>query len=171
MKRMCKNFSLSLSLTLLQKPFLLFYIFNRAMAVCISFLIGRIGCMLGSNLTGFLLENHCEIAFYISGTLLIGSFLWKNIWIFDLSTCHPNLFYITYMCCLTQHLKLIFFVFFIGVHRFGCISILHSKHSSESDEILKPNDQTFISFNANTFILYVIQHKIHLWSEITPALI
>lgn len=44
----------------------------RAMAVCISFLIGRIGCMFGSNLTGLLLENHCETAFYISGTLLIG---------------------------------------------------------------------------------------------------
>lgn len=79
------------------------------MAVCISFLIGRIGCMLGSNLTGFLLENHCEIAFYISGTLLIGEFLtyrlivlevkfFNNIHLLPHTTFKTNFFRLFHWC-------------------------------------------------------------------------
>lgn len=46
---------------------------SRAMAVCISLMFGRIGSVVGSNTIARLLDNHCETAFYLSGTTLMGN--------------------------------------------------------------------------------------------------
>ncbi|XP_065365581.1 synaptic vesicle glycoprotein 2B-like [Calliphora vicina] len=43
----------------------------RAMAVCISLMLGRIGSVSGSYIMGALIETHCELAFYSSSFALI----------------------------------------------------------------------------------------------------
>ncbi|XP_037805448.1 synaptic vesicle glycoprotein 2B-like [Lucilia sericata] len=43
----------------------------RAMAVCISLMLGRIGSVSGSYIMGALIESHCELAFYTSSFALI----------------------------------------------------------------------------------------------------
>lgn len=43
----------------------------RAMAVCISLMMGRFGSVVGANIVGLLLDNNCELMFTISGTSLI----------------------------------------------------------------------------------------------------
>lgn len=45
---------------------------NRAMALCISLMFGRLGGIVGSNLVALLLDSHCEMAFYLAGTSLLG---------------------------------------------------------------------------------------------------
>lgn len=45
------------------------------MAVCISLMFGRLGAVVGSNTAALLLDNHCEVAFYLSGTSVIGKWL------------------------------------------------------------------------------------------------
>lgn len=42
------------------------------MALCISLMFGRLGCVFGANTAALLLENHCEIVFYVSGTTILG---------------------------------------------------------------------------------------------------
>lgn len=41
------------------------------MAVCISLMMGRLGSVVGANIVGLLLDDHCELAFTLSGTSLI----------------------------------------------------------------------------------------------------
>uniref|UniRef100_W8BIF4 Synaptic vesicle glycoprotein 2B n=1 Tax=Ceratitis capitata TaxID=7213 RepID=W8BIF4_CERCA len=43
----------------------------RAMAICISLMIGRIGSVTGSNILGILIESHCELALYSPSVALI----------------------------------------------------------------------------------------------------
>ncbi|XP_055309491.1 synaptic vesicle glycoprotein 2B-like isoform X2 [Sitodiplosis mosellana] len=43
----------------------------RAMAICISLMFGRMGCVFGSFTAALLLDNHCEAAFYLSGVSVI----------------------------------------------------------------------------------------------------
>ncbi|XP_001849178.2 synaptic vesicle glycoprotein 2B [Culex quinquefasciatus] len=43
----------------------------RAMAVCISMMVGRLGSVVGANLLGFLLDSQCELTFAIPGTFLL----------------------------------------------------------------------------------------------------
>ncbi|XP_031629336.1 synaptic vesicle 2-related protein-like isoform X4 [Contarinia nasturtii] len=43
----------------------------RAMAICISLMFGRLGSVVGANITALLLENHCETVFYLSGSTVI----------------------------------------------------------------------------------------------------
>uniref|UniRef100_A0A1I8MZK1 Major facilitator superfamily (MFS) profile domain-containing protein n=1 Tax=Musca domestica TaxID=7370 RepID=A0A1I8MZK1_MUSDO len=43
----------------------------RAMAVCISLMVGRIGSVTGSNVLGALIETHCEEALYSSSIALV----------------------------------------------------------------------------------------------------
>ncbi|XP_055586751.1 synaptic vesicle glycoprotein 2B-like [Uranotaenia lowii] len=43
----------------------------RAMAVGISLMFGRLGSVFGSNITGFLLDDHCELTYALSGGMLI----------------------------------------------------------------------------------------------------
>ncbi|XP_036218388.2 niacin transporter NiaP isoform X1 [Bactrocera oleae] len=43
----------------------------RAMAVCISLMMGRLGSVVGANVFGALLSHHCETAFIVSGVSLI----------------------------------------------------------------------------------------------------
>lgn len=50
-----------------------FVVINRAMAVCISLMFGRLGSVVGSNTAALLLDNHCEVAFYLSGSTVIGN--------------------------------------------------------------------------------------------------
>lgn len=50
--------------------------FCRAMAVCISLMLGRIGSVAGSNVWGALIETHCEEALYSSSiSLIVAGFL------------------------------------------------------------------------------------------------
>lgn len=44
----------------------------RAMAMCVSQMFGRLGSFAGSSVAALLLDDHCESAFYISGTSIIG---------------------------------------------------------------------------------------------------
>ncbi|XP_049310054.1 synaptic vesicle glycoprotein 2B [Bactrocera dorsalis] len=43
----------------------------RAMAICISLMMGRLGSVVGANVFGALLSHHCETAFIVSGVSLI----------------------------------------------------------------------------------------------------
>ncbi|XP_045496508.1 organic cation/carnitine transporter 7-like isoform X2 [Colias croceus] len=43
----------------------------RAMAVCMSMMMGRVGSMAGSNLIGMFLSTNCGLSFYIFGGLII----------------------------------------------------------------------------------------------------
>lgn len=45
---------------------------SRAMAICISLMVGRFGSVVGSNITGILLESHCNFTFYIACSTLVG---------------------------------------------------------------------------------------------------
>lgn len=55
---------------------------NRAMAVCISLMMGRLGSTVGSNVVGLLLDNYCRLAFILSGSLLICKFFFHIISIY-----------------------------------------------------------------------------------------
>lgn len=62
-------------------PFLFLHFFhvnwywkNRAMAMCISLMFGRLGGVVGANTVALLLDNHCQSAFYLSGSSLLGMF-------------------------------------------------------------------------------------------------
>lgn len=44
----------------------------RAMAVCISLMMGRLGSVVGANLAGVLIEYNCDYAYTVSGISLIG---------------------------------------------------------------------------------------------------
>ncbi|KAG6448247.1 hypothetical protein O3G_MSEX005358 [Manduca sexta] len=43
----------------------------RAMAICLSMMMGRVGSMVGSNLIGMFLETNCGAGFYLFGGILI----------------------------------------------------------------------------------------------------
>ncbi|XP_055843962.1 synaptic vesicle glycoprotein 2A-like [Episyrphus balteatus] len=43
----------------------------RGMAICISLMFGRLGSVVGANIVGLLLAEHCESTFYISTVALI----------------------------------------------------------------------------------------------------
>lgn len=45
----------------------------RAMAVCISLMFGRLGCVVGSNVIGLLLDQFCQYTFFMPTILLISS--------------------------------------------------------------------------------------------------
>ncbi|CAH0752199.1 unnamed protein product [Diatraea saccharalis] len=44
----------------------------RAMAVCLSMMMGRVGSMAGSNLIGVFLQTNCGLSFYLFGGIIIG---------------------------------------------------------------------------------------------------
>lgn len=46
---------------------------NRAMAVGITSMVGRMGSVVNSNIIGLLLDDHCEIVFSSAGILLFGT--------------------------------------------------------------------------------------------------
>lgn len=54
---------------------------NRAMALSISLMFGRLGGVAGTNTAAFLLDNYCDITFYSSGLILIGLFYSYQSWI------------------------------------------------------------------------------------------
>lgn len=41
------------------------------MAICITLMMGRLGSIFGANITGLLLDNYCQLAFVVSGSILI----------------------------------------------------------------------------------------------------
>lgn len=43
------------------------------MAVSMSMMFGRLGSAIGANFVAVLLDNYCEVAFYMSGISLIGN--------------------------------------------------------------------------------------------------
>lgn len=48
----------------------------RGMAVSISFMMGRIGCVFGVNFVGALITSNCEVSFLVcSSILLVGGFM------------------------------------------------------------------------------------------------
>lgn len=44
---------------------------SRGMGVCLSMMMGRFGAVAGSNMVAVLLEDHCKLLFYLSGSTLI----------------------------------------------------------------------------------------------------
>lgn len=44
------------------------------MAISISLMFGRLGAVSGSNAAALLLDDYCEMSFYLSGSILIGNF-------------------------------------------------------------------------------------------------
>ncbi|KAL4702819.1 hypothetical protein ACJJTC_003977 [Scirpophaga incertulas] len=44
---------------------------HRAMAVCLSMMIGRVGSMIGSSIIGIFLQTNCGFSFYLFGGILI----------------------------------------------------------------------------------------------------
>lgn len=49
------------------------YDLNRAMAICISLMLGRLGSVTGSNMVAYLIEENCEFTFYLCGTTLLAA--------------------------------------------------------------------------------------------------
>lgn len=49
------------------------------MAVSISLMFARLGGVAGSNAGAFLLDNYCESAFYLSGSVTAGNIILNNI--------------------------------------------------------------------------------------------
>lgn len=43
--------------------------------MCVSLMCGRIGCIAGALASAYLLDNHCEWIFYISGSMLLGGYM------------------------------------------------------------------------------------------------
>lgn len=82
------------------------------MAVCISLMFGRLGCVVGANIVALLLENHCEAVFYLNGSNLIGD--WNN-------TRDKKI-----------HLIIIAYeIFFAFVYSNWCINVFHTKYSQQ----------------------------------------
>lgn len=54
------------------------FIPNRAMAVSISLMFGRLGCVLGANVSALFIESHCELVFYLFGSSLIRKQFFSN---------------------------------------------------------------------------------------------
>lgn len=52
------------------------------MAVSISLIFGRLGTVSGTNMVALLLDDHCEMVFYLSGSSLIGDI--RNIGFFEI---------------------------------------------------------------------------------------
>lgn len=46
----------------------------RAMATCFIFMFGRFGSLVGGNLVGLLLENSCDLIFYIFTALVASKY-------------------------------------------------------------------------------------------------
>lgn len=80
----------------------------RAMAISMSIMFGRMGCVGGANTIALLLDNNCETSFYLSASILFGKFL-------------------MYSCSI--HLKIIKINSFVHSNEHN--SILHSKYSEE----------------------------------------
>lgn len=55
----------------------------RAMAVCISLMMGRLGSMVGANLFGVLIQYSCQYAYAASGISLIGLLYIKTLYEFS----------------------------------------------------------------------------------------
>lgn len=54
------------------RPKLMNYFFaHRAMAMCVSLMMGRMGSVFGTNTVAYLLDDHCESVFLLSGSSLI----------------------------------------------------------------------------------------------------
>lgn len=64
---------------------------NRAMALCLILMTGRLGAMVGSNVVGVLLTYNCELIFIVMGGLLIGEF-WTNAVYFFRTGCNSFFF-------------------------------------------------------------------------------
>lgn len=47
---------------------------NRGMAVCLILATSRLGAVCGAIVSAYLLDGHCEAAFYLSGISLIGKY-------------------------------------------------------------------------------------------------
>lgn len=96
---------------------------KRAMAVCISSMVGRLGSISITNLLGFLLNNNCEVVFISSGALLFGN------WMIIAANSFRNNFNF----------------FFLNQQIFSlCISInFHSKYSEKAKKIYHPSNVTW----------------------------
>lgn len=53
------------------------------MAVSITATVARLGGVVGSNISGALLDQHCKIAFYIPGIALIGLYFFHIFFYFS----------------------------------------------------------------------------------------
>ena len=78
------------------------------MALSISLMFGRFGGVAGSNTAAFLLDNHCEAAFYLSGSVVTGNS-------FELMHVRQSFIYVA--------------LFLLQYCSNGITSILHSQYS------------------------------------------
>lgn len=69
----------------------LFSSIDRAMAICIALMFGRLGSVFGANAGALLLDNHCEVAFYLFGSTVIGEK--HRLYIFNSTECRIYLNY------------------------------------------------------------------------------
>lgn len=49
------------------------------MAICMALMFGRLGSVVGANVVALLLNDHCETAFYLSGSTIIGKINTKRL--------------------------------------------------------------------------------------------
>ena len=47
----------------------IFQFFDRAMAVCVSMMVGRFGSVVATNVIGIMFEKNCELTYYIFSAL------------------------------------------------------------------------------------------------------
>lgn len=47
---------------------------NRAMAVCIALMCGRLGAVAGANIFAVLIDNYCDLAFLVAALSQFGKF-------------------------------------------------------------------------------------------------
>lgn len=88
----------------------------RAMAICIALCCGRLGSVAGSNMVAYLLQENCELTFYLCGSTLIG-----NVHLFvkfsSVSLLKDSIFFL--------------FSLISG----WCTNIFHSEHSPKGHQI------------------------------------
>lgn len=87
----------------------IFVLANRGMAICIAIMFGRLGSVVGANVSSLLIDDHCESVFYISSFTLLGN------------QCEC-------VCCCSNVIKFIS----ILIHRRGYYGIFYSENSQKA---------------------------------------
>lgn len=102
---------------------------NRATSVCIALMFGRLGSVIGSNVSAILLDYYCEAAFYSSGFTLIGiSSHSRNYWTIWF-------FIALFALCVSKWTKITnvkLTNFFFAFSSVCCLDIFHTKYSGNT---------------------------------------
>lgn len=52
------------------------FVYCRGMALTLAMMLGTIGSVAGNNMAGLLINNSCEVMFYLFGSLLICEYIY-----------------------------------------------------------------------------------------------